>query len=133
MKKKIVVHTDDPNNKKFYLTISGKVSKLVDIQPDKVNLSGEPGQSLEAVVTITPVEGQDFKILELKQKYDTQIKAELIHPEKGQRQWLVKIKSFSDKEDDLYEIITLKTDSPYKPKLKIRVYAIYLDKKNDNS
>jgi hypothetical protein len=40
--------------------------------------------------------------------------------------WQVKITSTSQKAEDLYDIITLKTDSKYKPKLTIRVYAIYL-------
>ncbi len=128
MNKRILVHTDDPQNKKFYLTVVGKVDPVVKITPGTVSLSGVPGEELSAVVTITPAEKYDFKILEMKQKFNTQIKAELVPPKEGSRDWQVRVKTQSDKADDLYDIITLKTDSPFKPKLKIRVYAIYFDK-----
>ncbi|MDD9300843.1 MAG: hypothetical protein HUK40_00260 [Desulfobacter sp.] len=127
MNKKILIKTDDPEYKKFYLTITGKVNQIFKMTPKIVSLSGVPGQELEAVVTITPALDYDFEILSLIQKFNTQIKAELIRPEKGQRDWLVKIKSKSDKPDDLYDVITLKTNSPYKKSLKIRVYAIYFE------
>jgi hypothetical protein len=133
MNKRILVHTDDPQNKKFYLTVAGKVDPVVDINPGTVSLSGAPGEELSAVVTITPAEKYDFKILEMKQKFNTQIKAELVPPEAGSRVWRVKIKTQSDKADDLYDIISFKTDSPFKPKFKVRVYAIYFEKTNNDS
>ena len=127
MIKKIKVKSDDPENRQFDLVITGKVDHIVKIVPSTVSLSGTPGQELKAIVTITPAEKYGFSILELSQKIDTQIQAELIRPKPGSKDWQVQIKASSDKADDLYDIITLKTDSPYKPKLKIRVYAIYMD------
>lgn len=126
MTKKILVKTDDPNHKKFNLVVKGKVESVVDITPRTVSLSGAPGETLGATVTITPLEKYPFTILGLEQKYNTQIKGELIAPAKGSHVWQVKITATSPKADDLYDIITLKTDSKYKPRLKIRVYAIYL-------
>jgi hypothetical protein len=126
LKKKILVKTDDPNNRKFHLVVTGKVEKVVDITPRTVSLSGAPGEVLEARVTITPTEKYRFSILGLEQKYNTQIKAQLVKPAQGDLAWQVKITSTSQKADDLYDVITLKTDSKYKPTLKIRVYAIYL-------
>ncbi len=114
--------------KKFYLTILGKVTRIVEIKPRVVSLSGVPGDSLSATVTITPLNSHDMKILGITQKFNTNIKADLVAPKAGQRQWTVNITAFSDKADDFYDILTLKTDNPLKPKLKIRVYAIYLDK-----
>lgn len=119
--------TDDPDNKKFYLVIQGRVKRIIHIKPRIVSLSGSPGETLEAVVTITPDEGYEFEVLELKQKFNKEIKAELIRPQNGKKDWQVKVSCFSDKADDLYDFITLKTDSPHKPTLKIRVYAIYFD------
>jgi hypothetical protein len=133
MNKRILVKTDDPEKKKFYLTITGQVSAIVDIKPGVVSLSGAPGETLEAVVTITPSKEHDLKILEISQKFNANIKAELVAPENGQRQWKVKVRAFSDKADDFYDILTLKTDNPLKPKLKIRVYAIYFEKGNNKS
>ncbi len=128
MNKKILVKTDDPANAQFHLTITGKVDRIVEIKPSVVSLSGVPGESMESMVTIIPAENHDFNIIEMVQKFNTNIKAQLLAPEQGKREWRIRINSFSDKADDFYDIITLKTDSPLKPKLTVRVYAIYLDK-----
>ncbi|WDP92670.1 MAG: hypothetical protein HUN04_24285 [Desulfobacter sp.] len=133
MNKRILVKTDDPAKRQFYLTITGKVISIVEVKPAVVSLSGTPGQSLEALVTITPAENHDMKILEMTQKFNTNIKAKLVAPEQGKRQWQVKINTFSDKADDFYDILTLKTDNPLKPRLKVRVYAIYFEKSGSNS
>ena len=106
--------------------VTGKVDAVVEITPETVSLSGAPGDTLEALVTITPMDKYHFSISGLEQKLNTQIKAQLIEPAKGSLVWQVKITSTSPKADDLYDIITLTTDSKYKPTIKIRVYAIYL-------
>ena len=109
--------------------VTGRVESVVEITPRTVSLSGAPGEVLEAVVTVTPSDKYKFSILEMEQKFNTQIKAQLVKLE-GNSAWQVKITTSSQKADDLYDIITLKTDSKYKPILKIRVYAIYLKEKN---
>ena len=128
-----MVKTDDPNKKQFNLVVTGNVENVVDITPRTVSLTGAPGEVLEAMVTITPRDKYKFAILGLEQKFNTQIKAQLVKPVKGDSAWQVKIKTTSQKADDLYDIITLKTDSKYKPTLKIRVYAIYLKDVKNNS
>ena len=125
MVKKILVKTDDPQNKKFYLKISGKVQERVKISPRTVNLSGAPGQTLSDVVTIEPVQGDKLNILDMKLQLNRQIKAELIKPGQGQKQWQVRVSCFSDRSTNTYDLITLTTDDPNKPRLKIRVYAIF--------
>ncbi len=106
---------------------------MVDITPSIVSMSGAPGEILESVVSITPSDKYRFSILGLEQKFNTQIKAKLIKPVNKNLPWQVKVTSTSQKADDLYEIITLKTDSKYKPTLKIRVYAIYLEDEKTKS
>lgn len=114
--------------------MTGTVDAVVEITSRTVSLRGAPGDVLEAMVTITPMDKYKFSILGLDQKFNTQIKAALIKPDmvtpgKKNSAWQVKITSTSQKADDLYDIITLKTDSKYKPKITIRVYAIYLAEK----
>jgi len=123
--KKILVKTDDPENKKFYLRIAGKVREIVKISPSTVNLSGEPGETLSEVVTIEPVQGDELKILDMKLKYNKQIKAELIKPGQGKKIWQVRISCYSDRSVDIYDSIILTTDNPHKPHLRIRAYAIF--------
>lgn len=113
--------------------VTGKVEKVVDITPSIVSMSGAPGEVLESIVTIMPSDKYRFSIVGLEQKINTQIKAQLIKPVNNNLPWQVKITSTSQKADDLYDVITLKTDSKYKPTLKIRVYAIYLKDEKTNS
>lgn len=128
MKKVILVKTDDPVKRKFNLTVTGPVEKVVDINPGSVYLDGAVGDTLEAVVKITPSEKYMFSILGMKQKINAGIKATLIKPKGNMKSWQVKITSTSNKADDLYDVLTLKTDSRYKPTLTIRVYAIFQKK-----
>ena len=114
------------------------VDAVVEITPRTVSLSGAPGDVLEAMVTITPMDKYKFSILGLDQKFNTQIKATLVRPDmvnqgKKNSAWQVKITSTSQKADDFYDIITLKTDSKYKPKITIRVYAIYFAEEKPKS
>lgn len=133
MTKQILVKTDDPNKGQFNLVVTGPVENVVDINPPTVSLSGAPGKVLEAEVVITPAEKYGFSILGLEQKFNTNIKAQLVKPEAGTANWKVKISSTSQKPDNFYDIITLKTDSKYKPLIQIKVYAIYLKETSTNS
>lgn len=133
MKKVIQVKTDDPAKKKFSLVVTGLVEKIVDINPASVYLDGNPGETLEAVVTITPSEKYPFSILQMEQKNNNRIKATLIAPTGDMKSWKISINSRSEKAEDLYDVLTLKTDSQYEPTLTIRVYAIFLEKKKTAS
>jgi len=133
MKKVIQVKTDDPEKKQFNLVVSGPVEKIVDILPESVYLKGHPGDTLEAVVNITPFEKYPFSILGMESRGNARIKPILIEPTDGKKSWQVIIKSTSDKVQNLYDVLTLKTDSQYKPKLTIRVYAIFSEKKAPKS
>ena len=133
MTKNIMVKTNDPNNKQFFLTVKGMVTEVAKVSPGTLSLSGKPGETLEGEVSITPADGYPFSITSLSQKYHTKITAVLVRPEQGAKEWKVRVKAASDKADDLYDIITLKTDSPFKPVLKIRVYAVYYDTPKEQS
>lgn len=128
MKKVILVKTDDPEKRKFNLIVTGPVEKVVEINPVSVFLDGNPGDTLESIVTITPSEKYKFSILGIEQKINTNIKAQLIDPKPDEKFWQIKIKSTSDKADDFYDVLTLKTDSQYRPTLTIRVYAVFFEK-----
>ncbi|NDY70527.1 hypothetical protein DO021_10160 [Desulfobacter hydrogenophilus] len=125
MIKNILVKTDDPKNKKFYLKIAGKVQEIIKVSPSTVNLSGTPGRTLSAVVTIEPVQKDELKILGMTLKYNKQIKAELIKPGQGKKNWQVRVSCYSDRSADIYDFITLTTDNPNKSHLRIRIYALF--------
>ena len=133
MKKVIKVKTDDPAKKQFKLVVTGPVEKVVDISPETVHLSGVPGDTLEAVVNITPSEKYPFSILGMKTRGNAGIKPELVAPAENKKTWQIRIQCSSDKIQNLYDVLTLKTDSRYKPKLIIRVSAMFLKKKASKS
>ncbi|MBU0463255.1 MAG: hypothetical protein KKE12_06550 [Proteobacteria bacterium] len=133
MKKVILVKTDDPVRKEFNLVVTGPVEKIVDINPESVYLNGNPGDTLEAVVNITPSEKYPFSILGMETRGNARIETSLIESMDDKKSWQVKIKSTSDKVQNLYDVLTLKTDSQYKSTLTIRVYAIFLEKKAPKS
>ncbi|SDU30827.1 hypothetical protein SAMN04487931_106227 [Desulfobacula phenolica] len=133
MKKNIIVMTDDPEKKKFNIVVTGPIEKVVDINPRSVYMNGNPGDTLEAVVNITPSEKYQFSILGMEQKSSTGIKAWLIEPKEDKKSWQIKIKSTSDKAGNLYDLLTLKTDSQYKPRLTIRVYAVFHEQQKTSS
>ncbi|CCK81519.1 uncharacterized protein TOL2_C33620 [Desulfobacula toluolica Tol2] len=155
MKKNIIVKTDDPEKKKFNLVVTGPVEKVVDINPRSVYMNGNSGDTLETVVNITPSEKYHFSILGMEQKirngiqarliepksssilssiwHSFLIKTRLIEPKEDKKLWQIKIKSTSDTAANLYEILTLKTDSQYKPMLTIRINAVFHEKQKPSS
>ena len=132
MTKTILVKTDDPQNNTLNLIVTGQVELLAEINPQAVYLNGKTGDTLEAVVSITPSEKYAFTVLGLEKKNNSRIEATLIPPKKGSKVWQIKIKCRSDKAEDLYDELILKTDSKYVPSLGIRVSAVFLEKKKVN-
>jgi len=128
MKKVILVKTDDPDKTNISLVVTGPVEKIVDIQPESVYLNGNPGDTLEAVVTITPSEKYPFKILGMEQKGNARTQSMLMESKDDKKSWRVSVKATSDKVQTLYDVLTLKTDSQYKKILTIRVYAVFVEK-----
>lgn len=106
---------------------------MAKVNPGTLSLSGRPGEILEGEVSVTPAEGYPFSITQMSQKYGKNIQAELLPPKQGSDVWKIRVRAESAKADDLYDIITIKTDSPYKPELKIRVYAIYFEAPENQS
>jgi hypothetical protein len=133
MKKTTLVRTDDPEKSRLTVTVTGKVDQVVTISPKRVYLQGNQGDTLETMVEITPSQKYQFSILGLKQKNNTNIKASLIAPEGDKKSWRIRVKAESDKAGQLSDLLTLKTDSKYRPSLAIRVYAKFIEKKEPGS
>ena len=133
MKKATLIRTDDPEKPRFTVTVTGKVDQVVTINPKRVYLQGNQGDTLETMVEITPSQKYQFSILGLEQKNNTNIKASLIAPGGDKKSWRIRVKAESDKAGQLSDLLTLKTDSKYRPSLAIRVYANFIAKKESGS
>ncbi len=133
MKKATLVRTDDPEKSRFKVTVTGKVEQVVTIRPNRVYLQGNQGDTLETMVEITPSQKYQFSILGLEQKNNTNIKASLIAPEGDKKSWRIRVKAESDEAGQLSDLLTLRTDSKYRPSITIRVYAKFIEKKESGS
>jgi len=129
MTKTILVKTDDPQNNTVNLVVKGQVDLLAEIKPPSVYLNGKAGDTLETIVSITPSEKYAFALLGIEKRNNSRIEATLVQPEKEGHTWQIKIKCLSDKVEDLYDELMVKTDSKYVPNLSIRVSAVFLEKK----
>ena len=104
------------------------MERLINISPSTVSLSGRTNEVLEAQVDISPVGDFKFKITDIKTRFKTGVKAQLVPPNQGANVWRVNIKAQSNTPDEIYEVINLKTDNPAKPRVTIRVFATFVAK-----
>ena len=65
VKKTAIIHSNDPANPKFTLTISGHVEKFVDLEPRYVRLTGYSGSQISVPVTIVPTAKYPFKVIDV--------------------------------------------------------------------
>lgn len=128
MKKTTVVKTDDPEKGRFNLTVKGPVERVVTIQPRSLYLKGTAGDTLEGMVQITPSEKYPFTITGLKQKGHFDVKAVLTAPKEDEKTWQIKMTAASTKPVQMYDLITLETDSTYLPTIPVRAYFMFAKK-----
>ncbi len=124
----MLVRTNDYENRVFNLVVTGPVEKTVEVDPEAVYLDGFPGDVLMTTVKITPSEKYGFTTLSLETKSNSGISANLIKPSGKDKIWKLIIQCTSDKVDDLFKEIILKSDSEFKPVLSIKVSAIFIEK-----
>ena len=130
LKKTAIIHTNDPANPKFTLTISGQVEKFVDLKPKYVRLTGYSGARISVPVTIAPTAKYPFKIVDITARGGTFIKYTLTggKPDQGNAYTLLIENTKTDK-GRYMDLLTLTTDSQIRPKLIIRVYGNILEPK----
>ena len=133
MIKNILITTNDPEKKKFNLVVTGQVEQVAKMDPPFVNLYGKPGDKLESIVTITPSKKYHFSILKMEQRKGSGITAQLIKPNGKNQPWQVKITCTAPRVMNLYDYITLKTDSEFRPILNIRVSVMFFDQQESDS
>lgn len=129
MKKTTVVKTDDPEKGRFTLTVKGPVERVVTITPRSLYVKGTAGDTLEGVVRITPSEKHPFTITGLKQKGHFDVKAVLTAPKEDEKSWQVEMTATSGTPVQMYDLITLETDSSYLPTIPVRAYFMFDQKK----
>ena len=128
VKKTATVHTNDPNNPKFTLTISGHVEMFVDLKPKYVRLTGYSGSQISVPVTIVPTAKYPFKITDVTSRGDHFIKYTLTERKANQGNgYTLLIENKKNEKGRYMDLLTLTTDSQIQPKITIRVYGNILE------
>jgi hypothetical protein len=113
--------SDDPNNEHFDLTMEGHVDPILIIEPKRVTLSGNAGETLETEITISHDKRHPLKVLSAESKKgNISVKLEDVegsNPEK----YKVKITSLKKEKGKFSDYVSLKTDSDIYPDKQIRV------------
>jgi len=130
VKKTAILHTNDPANPKFTLTISGHVEKFVDLNPKYVRLTGYSGAHISVPVTIVPTAKYPFKIIDVTSRNDTFIKYALTERNSGEGSgYTLLIENLKTDKGRYMDLLTLTTDSQIQPTITIRVYGNIMEPK----
>ncbi len=130
MSKKATVNTNDPENSRVYLVMSGEVEAFAYINPKYVRLNGTVGETIETTVRIKPKEKYPFKILETGARRGGYIDYKLEEvQEEGKTVYNLKIRNKKTEAGGYSDTIYLTTDSKIKEKIPIRVWGRIIEKK----
>jgi hypothetical protein len=128
VKKTATVHTNDPSNPKFTLTISGHVEMFVDLKPKYVRLTGYSGSQISMPVTIVPTAKYPFKITDVTPRGGDFITYTLSERKASEGSgYTLLIENLKAEKGRYMDILTLTTDSQIQPKITIRVYGNILE------
>jgi hypothetical protein len=124
VKKTAIIHSNDPTNPKFTLTLSGQVEKFVDLEPNYVRLTGYSGTQISVPVIIAPTVKYPFKIIDVTSRSGTFIKYTLTERKPGEEGgYTLLIENMKTDKGRYMDLLTLTTDSQIQSKITIRVYG----------
>ena len=122
MKKKAVIHSNDPYRPQFALTMNGQVKPFAQIKPQHIIIRGFVGEPLRRRVTVVPSRDNPFAITEVKAKHGDNIKIAWETKETPQGiTYLVDVENIRTERGRYYDTLYLMTDSTLKPQIPIQV------------
>ncbi len=122
MKKKAVIHSNDPYMPQFALTMNGQVEPFAQIKPQHIIIRGYVGEPLRRRVTVVPSQNNPFAITEVKAKHGDNIKIAWETKETPQgKAYLVDVENIRTEKGRYYDTLYLMTDSTLKPRIPIQV------------
>lgn len=113
--------SNDTDNEHFDLSIKGHVDPILIIEPKRVTLSGNAGETLETEIFISHDKRHPLKVLSVESKKgNISVKLEEIK-DAEQRKYRITIKSLKKEKGKFSDYVSLKTDSDIYPDKQIRV------------
>jgi hypothetical protein len=130
LRKTAVVYTNDPQQPRISLQISGKVENFVIIQPAYVRLTGEVGQPIQVPVSIVPTAKYPFQIVNTRASNGTNIRYELKQRSAAEGNgYTLMVENLKQNEGRYHDTILLQTDSSIQPEISIRIFGYIYGKK----
>jgi hypothetical protein len=124
MTKTAIVHTNDKDQPRQDLVVSGQVEKFVTIRPRHVSLRGFVGDVIKGRVTIIPEKKYPFKILSARAKDGKNIKFELKETKQSDTTaYAIHVENLKPDAGRYHDAIILQTDSQIRSQLDVRVYG----------
>ena len=124
--KYVEIFSNDPKKPVTNLIIKGTVDKFIEeTEPLFARLKGIAGEKMETEATITPSIKYPFKIIDLKTQKKENIDVVLKQSKEktGSIKHILKIENVRKTPGHYHDIISVRTDSPVRPELKIFVFG----------
>jgi hypothetical protein len=107
------------------LLVRGQVDRFAAINPRTLSLRGQAGEILQGAVSIVPEDKYPFKLISAKAR-SGQLKVGLNEEKEGERSvYTLSVENLRSEAGSFNDTVVLKTDSPLKPELDVRVF-VYL-------
>ncbi|RPH51355.1 MAG: hypothetical protein EHM85_07005 [Desulfobacteraceae bacterium] len=122
IKKNIVVHTNDADHQKLYLTISGVVEKFASIKPERIFLNGHANKDFAVTVSIIPEIKYPFSILGTSALNGDNISLKL-EKKNDQKlpEYILTVKNTAKVKGKYFDSVIIKTDNRIHPDIRIPV------------
>jgi hypothetical protein len=125
IQRRLLIQTNDPIQPVLQVMLKGMVEGVAVIRPVSVRLFGKKEDDLKVAVEIIINPKTPFKIIETKAENGTNIQYDLKDKmDKDARSYLLTVRNIKKETIQYIDIIHLKTDSPIKPEIKVRVYGM---------
>jgi hypothetical protein len=124
LSKSAEVISNDPKEPVVQLTVTGVVDKFASITPSPVILRGVAGENLSQTVRIIPEAKYPFKLVEARPRDGRNLTVTLSPAaEGGAGGYALLVQNTKGEAGSYTDSVVLKTDSPLKPEIDIRVVA----------
>lgn len=119
------MYTDDPENAKIELTLTGDVIPPADIDPKAARLTGKADEKIQVDIKITPLQNNPFDVTDVRAEDGKSIQFHLEKKkDKSTQAFILHIVNIKPDEGRYFDKIILKTTSTISPELQIRVFGI---------
>ncbi len=123
--KGFTVYTNDPSKSQVKLMVIGKVKGHISLSPAYIRFMGKEGQQLSRTVTIKPLNSHRFNIEAVQTQEGKNLQYDLkpLGGNADKHGYQLVVRNTMQSAGSYRDLITIKTDSKFKPLLRIPVSA----------